>query len=61
MEIIEKHKGRTTKNAKVTGGIDKDAALAFVMDHFGENKDSLFGWLVLEDFDGNLDVALYTD
>lgn len=60
MEIIEKHKGRTTKVAKVTG-TDKDAALEFVMAHFGETKRSLFGWSVVEDFDGNLDVSLYTD
>lgn len=61
MEIIEKHKGRTAKNAKVAGTKDKDEALFFVMSHFGESKASLFGWSVCEDFDGNLDVSLWTD
>lgn len=61
MNIIEKHKGRTEKVAKVANVTDKDAALAFVVEHFGETKDSLFGWSVVEDFDGNLDVSLYTD
>jgi len=61
MEIIEKHKGRTAKVAKVTGTTDKDAALEFVMAHYDESKSGLFGWSVIEDFDGNLDVSLWTD
>lgn len=61
MEITSKHKGRTTKNANVTGTKDKDEALAFVMEEFGETKDSLWGWTVLEDADGTIAVSLFID
>lgn len=61
MEITGAHKGRTTKVANVKGTTDKAAALASVMEHFGETEGSLFGWTVLEDDNGTIAVSLFTD
>ncbi len=60
MEIKEAQKGLSFKSAKVTGTLDKDEAFQFVLTHFRETTESLFGWFVHNRDGDSILVILYT-